>query len=133
MITMNKNNPENLVIVGNQHCPYINFDRQNGNLNIAGRSILENSIAFFEPVIKWLDLYILQPAPITTFNIKLDYFNTSTSKYILMIIEYLEELHKGGNIVQVNWYYNDEDMQELGEDYKNIVNVPFELIPFLGN
>ena len=44
----------------------------------------------------------------------------------------LEELHENGNDVLIKWYYpdDDEDMQEAGEEYAEIVDVPFEQISY---
>ena len=42
----------------------------------------------------------------------------------------LEELHESGNEVLIEWHYeeDDEDMQEAGEEYSEIVEVPFSFI-----
>ena len=42
----------------------------------------------------------------------------------------LEAIHKAGNEVSINWYYeeDDEDMLEAGEDYQAIIKVPFTMI-----
>ena len=60
------------------------------------------------------------------FHMALEYFNTSTSKYLLQIMQQLETLFDKGVNVTIVWYYSDEDMQELGNDYQQIVKVPFE-------
>jgi hypothetical protein len=58
------------------------------------------------------------------------YFNTASSKIILDILMKLEELHEDGNEVLIEWHYeeDDEDMQEAGEEYSEIVEVPFTFI-----
>ncbi len=40
------------------------------------------------------------------------------------------ELYKSGHKVQINWFYEeeDEDMQEAGEDYCDILGVPFDIL-----
>ena len=64
------------------------------------------------------------------FDIKLEYFNTASSKQILDIFLILDEIFLRGNSVKVNWYYSelDEDLGEAGEEYSELVEVPFELI-----
>lgn len=124
---MSIQNQNNLLIDGNLYRPEIDFNPQSGVLTISGRSILENTITFYEPVVDWLKQYCNYPATVTTFNIMLEYFNTSSSKYLLTMVELLEELYMGGNDVIVNWFYGDEDMMELGEDYQNMFNIPFLL------
>ena len=41
-------------------------------------------------------------------------------------MQQLETLFDKGSDVTIVWYYSDEDMQELGNDYQQIVKVPFE-------
>jgi len=110
--------------------PFVKFDSDKGLVEIKGRSIPENSIEFYKPLIDWLDKYSDEPSGRTSVNIKLEYFNTSSSKCILDIFRKLELIHKKGNEVEINWYYeeDDEDMFEAGEDYQSIINIPFKMI-----
>ncbi len=110
--------------------PYVKFDGEKGLVEIKGRSIPENSIEFYKPLIDWLDKFADQPADRTSVNVKLEYFNTSSSKCILDIFRKLELMHKKGDEVEINWYYeeDDEDMFEAGEDYQSIINIPFKMI-----
>lgn len=119
---------EPLVIESNQNRPGVKFNAESGMLNFTGRSIMENTIVFFEPIIKWLDDYCENPASKTELHLAMDYFNTSTSKFILSIFEKLEDLFDLGHDVEVFWYFNDEDMEDLGEDYKHLVGMPFRII-----
>jgi hypothetical protein len=113
-------------IEGNPTRPMVFFDRSTGQLRLKGRSILENTIRLYEPLIAWIDNYIDNPAEITELHLVLEYFNTSTSKYILAIFEKLDELFSDGHDVTIYWYYSDEDMYELGTDYQIMLHMPFE-------
>lgn len=119
---------ENINIAGNQNKPSVKFNAETGELLLEGRSILENTIRFFDPLVDWLNDYIQNPAELTAFHIKLEYFNTSTSKYLLSMVDKLAEFYAGGKEVLIYWYYGDEDMLELGEDYQNMLDVPFKMI-----
>jgi hypothetical protein len=79
---------------------------------------------------EWIEDYIKTPNEKTVFIVKLEYFNTSSSKCILDVFKKLEAIHKAKNEVEVNWYYeeDDEDMLEAGEDYESIIRVPFKMI-----
>ena len=46
-----------------------------GIVKLRGRSILENSAEFFEPVIEWIDTYVQDPADLTCVDVDLEYFN----------------------------------------------------------
>jgi hypothetical protein len=121
---------ETVTIEGTPKTPTINFDMQKGLLEIKGRSIPENSIEFYKPLVDWLEKYSSNPKPQTNVNIQLEYFNTSSSKCILDVFKKLEAIHKNGSEIVINWYYetDDEDMLEAGEDYQAIINVPFKMI-----
>jgi hypothetical protein len=121
---------EPIIIEGTPKTPSVKFDAATGILEIKGRSIPENSIEFYKPLVDWLDKYSEDPVYQTVVNIHLEYFNTSSSKCILDVFKKLELIHKAKNDVVVNWYYeeDDEDMLEAGEDYESIIRIPFKMI-----
>jgi len=121
---------ETISIEGTAKTPTVKFDAEGGVFEIKGRSIPENSIEFYKPLVDWLDEYAKSPKPKTQVNVQLEYFNTSSSKCILDVFKKLETIHKGKSEVTVNWYYeeDDEDMLEAGEDYESIIRVPFKMI-----
>ncbi len=119
-----------IVIEGTPKTPSVNFNATTGVLEIKGRSIPENSIEFYKPLIEWIEKYGVSPQPKTVVNIQLEYFNTSSSKCILDVFKRLEAIVNSGHDVLINWHYeeDDEDMLEAGEDYQSIIKVPFKMI-----
>jgi hypothetical protein len=119
-----------IIIEGTPKTPSVKFDSDEGVFEIKGRSIPENSVEFYKPLVDWLDSYKESPLTKTVVDIRLEYFNTSSSKCILDVFKKLESIHKAKNDVEVNWYYeeDDEDMLEAGEDYESIIRVPFKMI-----
>ena len=118
---------DDLNLEGTAKTPTVDF-KSSGELLIKGRSIPENSIEFYKPIIDWISNYGSSPQGDTLVNIQLEYFNTSSSKCILDVFKKLESL--SGTSVKVKWYYeeDDEDMLEAGEDYEAIIDLPFEMI-----
>jgi len=123
---------EVIKILGTDDTPTIMLDTANDIFEIAGRSLPEDVVSFYEPVLTWLGEYAAKPKTKTVFNFKLTYFNTASSKILLDILMKLEEIHNGGHEVLVRWYSpeDDEDMQEAGEEYADIVEVPFEQLSY---
>jgi hypothetical protein len=121
---------ETIIIEGTPKTPSVNFDSASGILQLKGRSIPENSIEFYKPLVEWLEEYAAKPQAKTAVNIQLEYFNTSSSKCLLDLFKKLEGMHKSGNDISIKWYYeeDDEDMLEAGEDYQSIINIPFKMI-----
>lgn len=112
--------------------PKVLLDKENDIFEISGRSLPEDVVSFYQPVVDWLEEYKTQALGFTEFVFKYIYFNTATSKLIQDILYKLEELHESGKEVQVLWYYeeDDEDIQDLGEEFAENIDVPFEIIPF---
>lgn len=121
---------EPIIIEGTPKTPTIKFDAREGVFEIKGRSIPENSVEFYKPLNEWLDQYMQVPLDKTVVNIRLEYFNTSSSKCILDVFKRLESIHRSKHDVEINWFYeeDDEDMLEAGEDYDSIIKVPFKMI-----
>ncbi|MFN6076573.1 MAG: DUF1987 domain-containing protein [Fluviicola sp.] len=121
---------ENLTLEGSAKTPTINFDATSGKLELRGRSIPENSVEFYKPLNEWIENYGASPAGETSVDVKLEYFNTSSSKCILDLFKKLEAIAGSKTNVTVNWFFeeDDEDMEEAGQDYKAIIGLPFNII-----
>ncbi len=118
---------ESLFISSTEDTPEIKFDYKNGEFVISERSLPENAIEFYEPVIAWLKSYIKNPHERTVFNFKLEYFNTASAKQLARLIIVLEELNKTKEVL-INWYYHkeDTDMYASGLRFSKLLNIPFE-------
>jgi hypothetical protein len=122
---------EPLIYEGTSKTPAVIFNADSGKFEIKGRSIPENSIDFYKPLLAWFDKYSEYPNQTTEIIVQLEYFNTSSSKCILDLFKKFEIIYKKGDKeIIVNWYYDeeDEDMLEAGEDYKSIIKIPFKMI-----
>jgi hypothetical protein len=112
--------------------PNLILDQEKGQFEISGKSLPEDVVDFYQPALDWLNNYKTSPNPRTEFTIKLIYFNTASSKLILDILMILEEMVEEGHEVVVRWLSlsSDEDMQEAGREYEEMVDVPFEHVSY---
>lgn len=117
-----------LILNGTKQTPYVNFDATVGKLELSGRSIPENSFEFYNPLLEWLTAYAEVALPKTKMKVYLEYFNTSSSKYILEVLKKLKDVNElEGKEVNVEWCYDedDEEMMETGEDYEDVTGLDF--------
>jgi hypothetical protein len=121
---------ESLIIEQKDDSPQITFSEVDGKMEISGKSLPEDVSSFYRPILEWLNKYATRPKPVTEFSFKLTYFNTASSKLILDILMILEKIHDDGKEVIVNWNYPvyDEDMQEAGKEYSEMVDLHFNHI-----
>ncbi len=120
---------ENLTINATDETPRVLLDANQGKMEFSGKSLPEDVSTFYGPVLKWIDAYATAPKIKTEVIFKLSYFNTASSKLILDILFKLETFHQKGSDIRVLWYYyeDDEDMEEAGREYADLIMVPFEI------
>jgi hypothetical protein len=121
-----------LTIEGTQKTPEIKFNPVQGLLEISGRSNPENSKQFFQPLFDSLEAYSQNPLPKTTLNVKLEHFNTSSSKCLMDVFKRMKMLTKKEKEIEINWFYevDDEDIMEAGETYEVMTGLKFNLIGY---
>lgn len=123
---------KSLLIESTDTTPRVDFNLETGVFAIEGKAITNDAESFFTPVLEWLSEYIKRPSELTEVNIKLDYFNISSSKRILFVFYKLNELIEAGKKITVNWFYHidEDDMYEVGQDFAFMVKIPFEFIEY---
>ncbi len=111
--------------------PDIHFDAETGICHISGESYLENPREFYSPLIDWLNEYLSDKGSLEL-DIKLTYFNTSSSRFLFKIITTLKNAVDKGAHVTVKWHYydDDEEMLEEIEDFESQSNLEILKVPF---
>lgn len=118
---------QKLVIKNTLKSPGIDFNPETGIFEMSGVSLIENTLDFYKPVLKWLEDYLQNPCSNTTFVFKLSYSNTSSLQFIYDIIHLIYSEHHKKTVLSVVWYYvsDDIDMKEVGEDYQDSFDLDF--------
>ena len=121
---------DKISIAATASTPALEFDMKQGKLSLTGKSIPQDPTQFYEPLMKHIDTYVANPAPETTVDISMEYFNTPSAKYLQDIFQKLESILPGNNTVKVNWHYDaqDTDMLQAGKDYQGILQLTFNYI-----
>ena len=112
-------------IEGTANTPKVVLDTDQRYLLLEGESRPEDVRTFYAPILEWLDTELFnslidEEGVTVTAEFKMDYFNSASSKYILDILEKLNEIETQHNVeLVINWYYEepDEDMKEAGEEF----------------
>ena len=140
-----------LIIPPTEHSPKIVFDieklvKGKHVFEISGESKPEDVKAFYDPILHWLDeaKSYLQAFEKRNFDnhkrkirikFKMDYFNSSSAKFLFDIIQKLEKISKTCHHVSIKivWLFasQDRDMQESGEEFKSMTSLPFEITTLL--
>ena len=118
-----------LIIEGTESSPYIIFNPEENFFSIKGRSYMEDSTPFYQPIISWIKEYSKNPNKETIFLIDLEYINSTTTKHLVRIFMSLEDIVETGYKAKIIWkYYKEDDlMLQRGHELDNAINVLFEI------
>ncbi len=112
------------------YIPSVDFDATTGICELSGESYIEQTDEFYEPLLDWLREYMSLPGKSITFNLRLAYYNTSTSKKLLDILQLLKLHQQKGFKVTFNWFFDTEDVdiEEDIDDFREITGLNINMI-----
>ena len=124
---------ENLYIPARERSPEVDFRYQENHLALRGEAFPEDAAAFFGPILKELAAHCeAVRGQELLVEFQLEYFNTSSAKALMNMIQLLEASARGGTRVVLRWAFqkDDEVMREFGEDFATeLEHVDFQLVP----
>lgn len=123
-----------------KYTPGINFDPGKNIFSMWGKSRPEDLAAFYFPLINWWEKFIEELKGNTTlakkinpliFDIKVEYFNSASSKMIYDLLSIVKELKNIHIDYTINWYYysDDEDIYESAVELSDELEIKFNYIP----
>ena len=129
----------NLIIEKTEDSPAVSFDQASAQLSLSGESRPENAGKFYNPLLEWITQFEsilywrkeqkMDQKPVI-FSFRLDYFNSTSAKYIMDIILTLNKLAEKGYAMRVEWHYDsrDEDMLDAGKEFAEMVPLKFDFM-----
>ena len=122
---------EPFIIEPTTETPQIILDPDHNIFTINRRSLPENPLKFYTPVIEWIKEYTQHPNAESNFVFKLEYFNTASSKQLMKILVNLKKITNKGKLT-ITWYHKtiDEDMKNIGLRYSKLLEYDFEMIAY---
>jgi hypothetical protein len=100
---------EKWTIDATDRSPKVILDRQESVLMIEGRSYPEEGMDFFDPIVMRFRSIQETENPIRTIHIRLEYYNSSTTKALAELFTALERSAKNGNEAKVIWEFEQDD------------------------
>ena len=118
-----------LVINSTAFTPSIVFDPDKKYFAMAGVSIPEDTPKFFQPVFELFDSLLTRDLDSLAINIALVHFNSSSSKALFTIFKMIKKLQRKMSVT-IQWQCDpdDEDMQEIVEDYSDVLDLNIEIV-----
>jgi hypothetical protein len=97
-------------------------------LRFSGDSYPENAFDFFNPLLQWIKKLVNHSRIPVLVEFRVNYFNTSSSKYLFQILEMLHAYRSKGNTVSVTFFMqeNGDDTFETWRELMDELELPFE-------
>jgi hypothetical protein len=113
---------------GNDEIPTIHLNKEENIFLLRGRSIPPNSENLYKPILEWFAEYLQSPNETTVLELELDYFNTSTQKYLADLFHLINTQRDTSKLFTVIWKYSadDHDMKLIGEQFLGFVDFKFD-------
>ena len=120
---------KDLFIKGTEDSPEVYYNPDKHELIFTGRSLQEDPRAFYLVIIDWINANIVGKGVPIHLKIKVDYFNSSSTRYLMKILMLLNQEPEH---YRMTWYVEDGDevIEEKGEEYKKILDFPVELVEY---
>lgn len=130
-LTSNFKKMDSLRFESSEDTPAVDFDISTGVFKITGRALPEDAHEFFHPIEEWMEEYKVNALDSTTVEMRIDYFNSASTRYIFNILMSFEDIVDAGKDVKVLWYYkaDDEMIEAKGEELESILELDFEMKP----
>jgi Domain of unknown function (DUF1987). len=134
---------QELHISPTRESPEVHFSPNENIFLIRGISTPEDVRAMYYPVIEWIRNYInylmqtgprkkiYTPVTPLKFKVDLEYFNSSSAKFLYDIFMELQRLIPAGIPFIVEWLYDKEDidLKEAGSDIASLAGMDFIFVP----
>jgi len=120
---------EKWIIEATDRSPSVVLDRQDGILRIEGRSYPEEGMDFYDPIIVRFKSIQDSETPIKTVHIRLEYYNSSTTKAFAELLTLLGKAKANNHEVKVIWEYEEDDdgIQEDIDMFLDTFDLPFDI------
>lgn len=110
--------------------PKIVFDHEKGYFEISGIAMPEDTVLFFNPLIKKLREHLEATVVPINFYFDIYYFNSLSSKKLYDIFNVIDDYFAKGKEILVTWNYEEDDecMEDAGFLFKENTKVPFNMV-----
>jgi hypothetical protein len=118
-----------IFVEGTAKTPQVDLNNLTGELIFSGRSIPENAVLVYDPVLKWVNEYIKNPRQTTNLRLNIEYFNTASSIWLAKIVKTLSRMENTENVLFIHLYFELEEFDNMGsEDIKDVLSPVLDII-----
>jgi hypothetical protein len=117
-----------LQITSTKSTPLVEFDTKNNIQRIEGISIPIDAYEFYKPITEFVTSKKDEFQNNTEFRFRLNYYNTSSSKAIFILLQKIHLLQLEKEQLKIVWEYEEDNefMLESGQELAELLDCEFE-------
>jgi hypothetical protein len=106
-----------------------------GIIKISGRGLSAHRTEVPGQILRWLDLYIANPAETTFVILAFEYLNSYNTTILVSVLRKIMAVRTKSNKLVVRWFYehDDDDILERGQYIASVIDLPVEYIMIAKN
>jgi hypothetical protein len=114
--------------------PLVILNKTEHYYDFSGESYMEDPSEFYNQQYEKIHNYFANSYNgLFTVNFKVRYFNTSSAKCLLELLQIFNEYRVEGKNIIINWYYPQPDIFDMlaeGEDLQNVTGLSLNFISY---
>lgn len=130
MIYNRETDHDNLLIEPQETTPFVKFKKEQGLLLIKGKSLEDNAMDFYSPIVSMVDHHLSESDKFTCYFYFKE-FNLATTKSLFQLFKTLSEHHLLGKKITINWFadWHNNEMIQTGIDYSELYGLKMNILP----
>ena len=118
-----------LYIKPSSRTPEVLLDPE-GIIKISGRGLSAHRTEIPGQILRWLNVYIANPAETTYVILMFEYLNSYNTTILVSFLRKIMEIRTNSNKLVVRWFYepDDDDILERGQYIASVIDMPVEYI-----
>jgi hypothetical protein len=117
---------ETFLLAATSRTPEVVIDPATQSAVLSGECYPEDTEIFFTELNRAMDTYFAQESNTLKLEIKLIYFNSSSARSLMELMDSLEQRSVDGAKISVFWYHDEDDdvtkefVEDIAADYRNL-------------
>lgn len=106
-----------------------------GIIKVSGRGLSTHRTEIPGQILRWLDVYIANPAETTYVILVFEYLNSYNTTILVSVLRKIMDVRTKSNKLVVRWFYepDDDDILERGQYIASVIDLPLEFIMITKN
>ena len=109
--------------------PFVYLDGREGIIIIYGTSIMDNTVSFYDTILKFIDHHFMDIKSIRAY-FRIVYSSSASGRYYMLLVRKLDKMFFQGRNIEIFWFQEADcfDTYADGHDIKSVIRAPLHVL-----